>query len=80
MLNLDHTLYKIIYSRRSDIVTREVSQLGKPIKDMFLKIAETWENEWKDQVGLYNFLNEYVEINDEHHTYVIKMRKRREFV
>ncbi len=51
--------------------------MGKPIKDMFLEIAEAWEDEWKDQVGLYNFLDEYVEINDEHRTYVIRKRKKR---
>ena len=50
--------------------------MAKPIKDMFLKIAETWENEWADKVGLYNFLDNFVEINDDHHTYVVKIRKK----
>jgi hypothetical protein len=53
-----------------------VIRLGKPIKDMFLSIAEQWEKEWKDKVGLYDFLNEYVEIDDGLRTYIIKKKKR----
>ncbi len=51
--------------------------MAKPIKDMFLNIVEEWEKHWKKEVGLYDFLTEYVEINDDLHTYVIKKRKRR---
>lgn len=51
--------------------------MGKPIKDMFLDIVEEWENLWKDELKFYDFLDEYVEINDDHHTYVVKSRKKR---
>ncbi len=49
----------------------------KPIKDMFLDIAEEWERYWRDEIPLYDFINEYVEIDDDLRTYVIKLRKRR---
>lgn len=49
--------------------------LAKPVKDMFLEIAEEWDKYWKDKVGLYDFLVEYVEINDEQRTYIIKKKK-----
>lgn len=49
--------------------------MGKPIKDMFLSIAEQWDKYWKDKVGLYDFIHEYVEINDDRRTYVIKKKK-----
>jgi hypothetical protein len=51
--------------------------MGKPIKDMFLEIAEEWEKRWKDEVGLYDFLVDYVEINDDQRTYVVKKKKKR---
>ena len=51
--------------------------MRKPVKDMFLELAEEWEKGWKEEVGLYDFLNEYVEIDDELRTYVIKERKKR---
>ncbi|WP_456474932.1 hypothetical protein [Candidatus Pyrohabitans sp.] len=47
----------------------------KPIKDMFLDIAEQWEKYWRDKVDFYDFLNEYVEIDDDLRTYVIRVRK-----
>ena len=50
--------------------------MGKPIKDMFLDIVERWEEEWKDTVGLYEFLDEYIEIDDGLRTYIIKKRKK----
>ncbi len=49
----------------------------KPIKDVFLDIAEEWEKYWRDEIGFYDFLNEYVEIDDDLRTYVIKMRKKK---
>jgi|Deesub1362B_J571_1020462.scaffolds.fasta_scaffold11856_1 hypothetical protein len=49
----------------------------KPIKDMFLDIAEEWEKYWRDEIGFYDFLNEYVEIDDDLRTYVIKRRKKK---
>jgi hypothetical protein len=49
----------------------------KPIKDMFLEIVEEWEKGWKNVIDLYDFLTEYVEINDDLRTYVIKKRKKR---
>jgi len=49
----------------------------KPIKDMFLDIVEEWEKYWRDEISFYDFLNEYVEIDDDLHTYVIKMRKKK---
>jgi hypothetical protein len=51
--------------------------MGRPIKDMFLEIAEEWEKRWKDEVGLYDFLNEYIEIDDGQKTYVIKKKRKR---
>ncbi len=51
--------------------------MGKPVKDMFLELAEEWEKRWKEEVGLYDFLNEYVEIDDDQRTYVIKGRRKR---
>ncbi|WP_457554936.1 hypothetical protein [Candidatus Pyrohabitans sp.] len=49
----------------------------KPIKDMFLDIAEEWEKHWRESISFYDFLNEYVEIDDDLRTYVIKKRKRK---
>jgi hypothetical protein len=49
----------------------------KPIKDMFLDIAEEWEKYWRDEIGFYDFLNEYVEIDDDLRTYIIKRRKKK---
>jgi len=49
----------------------------KPIKDMFLDIVEEWEKYWRDEISFYDFLNEYVEIDDDLHTYVIKIRKKK---
>ncbi len=52
--------------------------MTKPIKDMFLSIVEEWDNYWRDEVGFYEFLDNYIEINDDHHEYVIKKRKKKE--
>ena len=49
--------------------------MAGPVKDMFLRIAEEWEKYWKDKIGLYDFLVDYVEINDDQRTYVIKKKK-----
>ncbi len=49
----------------------------KPVKDMFLDIVEEWESFWKDEMQFYDFLDEYVEINDDQRTYIIKTRKKR---
>lgn len=51
--------------------------LGKPIKDMFLSIAEEWDKHWKEEVGLYDFLDNYIEINDDQRTYIIRKRKKK---
>ncbi len=44
---------------------------------MFLEVAEEWEKRWKAEVWLYDFLTEYIEINDDRHTFVVKERKKR---
>lgn len=49
----------------------------KPVKDVFKDIAEEWEKYWQGTVGLYEFLDKYVEINDDLRTYVIKRRKKK---
>jgi hypothetical protein len=51
--------------------------MGKPIKDMFLRIVEEWERKWRDEIGFYDFLTDYVEINDDQRTFVIKKKRRR---
>lgn len=51
--------------------------MGRIVKDMFLDIVEEWETLWKDEIKFYDFLDEYVEINDDQRTYVIKKRKKR---
>jgi hypothetical protein len=51
--------------------------MGKPVKDMFLEIAEEWEKRWKEEIAFYDFLEEYIEINDDKRTYVVKKRKKR---
>lgn len=51
--------------------------MTRPIKDMFLDIVEEWNSYWKDSIEFSDFLNDYVEINDDHHTYVIKKRKHK---
>lgn len=54
--------------------------MRKPIKDMFLDIVEEWEGHWKEEVGFYDFLNEFIEIDDGLRTYVVKkIKKRPEF-
>ncbi|MBU2559630.1 hypothetical protein KKA03_01910 [archaeon] len=50
--------------------------MGRIVKDMFLDIVEEWETLWKDEMDFYDFLDEYVEINDDQRTYVVKMRKK----
>jgi hypothetical protein len=60
---------------RIGIITYWGDIMAGPVKDMFLKIAEEWEKYWKDKVGLYDFLVDYVEINDDQRTYVIKKKK-----
>ncbi|MEE8359085.1 MAG: hypothetical protein V3R82_06715 [Candidatus Hydrothermarchaeales archaeon] len=52
--------------------------MRKHIKDMFLDIVEEWDKHWKDEVGFYDFLDNYIEINDDIHEYVIKKRKKKE--
>ncbi len=47
------------------------------LKDMFLDIVEEWDKHWKDEVGFYDFLDNYIEINDDIHEYVIKKRKKK---
>ena len=49
--------------------------MGKPLKEMFLDILQEWETKWKDEISFYDFLNEYVEIDDGTRTYVIKKRR-----
>lgn len=51
--------------------------MRRPIKDMFLSIAEEWEKRWKKEIGFYDFLSEYVEIDDGQRTYIIKKKKKR---
>ena len=51
--------------------------MARPIKDVFLSIVEEWDKYWKDKVALYDFLDKYVEINDDLRTYVIRERKKR---
>lgn len=50
--------------------------MGKPIKDMFMDIVEEWNKHWRSEVELYDFLDKYVEINDDLRTYVIRKRKK----
>ncbi|MFQ6136440.1 MAG: hypothetical protein ACE5PM_04595 [Candidatus Hydrothermarchaeales archaeon] len=47
--------------------------MGKSIKS----IVEQWKRYWKDNVGLYESLDEHVEINDDLKTYIIKKKKGR---
>lgn len=51
--------------------------MTQPIKEVFLNILEDWENYWRDSIDFVDFLNDYVEINDDQRTYVIKKTKQR---
>jgi hypothetical protein len=42
---------------------------------MFINILDEWETTWRDSIEFVDFLNDYVEINDDHKTYVIKKKK-----
>jgi hypothetical protein len=44
----------------------------KPIKEVFRDILEEWDKYWRDSIEFYDFLDDYVEINDDLHEYVIK--------
>ncbi|MFQ6137436.1 MAG: hypothetical protein ACE5PM_09700 [Candidatus Hydrothermarchaeales archaeon] len=44
---------------------------------MFLSIVEEWDKYWKDEVDLYDFLDQYIEIDDGLREYVIKKRKKK---
>ena len=37
----------------------------KNIKGVFLEIYEDWESYWKDEIEFYDFLTDFVEINDD---------------
>jgi len=51
--------------------------MRRKIKDLFLDIAEEWDTYWKENVSFYDFINEYVEINDDLRSYVVKRKKQR---
>jgi hypothetical protein len=44
---------------------------------MFVNILDEWESYWRDSIEFVDFLNNYVEINDDHHTYVVKKKKHK---
>lgn len=72
-------------TKNEDMLLEEVlaggRKMGKPVKEMFLEIVEEWEDRWKDEIAFHDFLDEYVEINDDKRTYIIKKRQKRpEFV
>jgi len=50
--------------------------MGRPLKEMFLNILEDWERRWKREINFRDFLEDYVEINDDQKTYVVKRRKK----
>ncbi|GBE54777.1 hypothetical protein BMS3Bbin15_00938 [archaeon BMS3Bbin15] len=50
--------------------------MGKPIKEVFLNILEDWESSWKKEIPFRDFLTDYIEINDDKKTYIIKRRKK----
>lgn len=50
--------------------------MGKPLKEMFLNILEDWEKRWKREISFRDFLVDYVEINDDQRTYVMRRRKK----
>ncbi len=52
-----------------------VKFVTQPIKDMFRDILEEWEGCWRDTIEFTDFLNDYIEINDDQHTYIVKKRK-----
>jgi hypothetical protein len=49
--------------------------MTKPIKEMFRNILDEWDSYWRDSIEFVDFLNDYVEINDDQRTYVVKKRK-----
>lgn len=51
--------------------------MTRPIKEMFRDILEEWDDHWKDDIAFYDFLNEYVEIDDDLREYVVKRKKKR---
>ncbi len=51
--------------------------MTRPIKEMFRDIVEEWDEHWKDSIAFYDFLNDYVEIDDDLREYVVKRKKRR---
>jgi hypothetical protein len=52
-----------------------VNFVTQPIKDMFRDIVEEWEDYWRDTIEFTDFLNDYIEINDNQRTYIVKKRK-----
>ncbi len=52
-----------------------MEDVTRPIKDMFRDIVEEWESYWRDTIEFTDFLNDYIEINDDQHTYIVKKRK-----
>ena len=54
-----------------------IDVFGNILRLLFLSIAEQWETYWKDKVGFYDFLSDYVEIDDRTRTYVVRKRKKK---
>jgi hypothetical protein len=50
--------------------------MTKPIKEMFRDIVEEWDSYWKDSIEFYDFLENYVEINNDQMTFVIKKKPK----
>jgi len=38
--------------------------------------VEDWARHWKEEIPFRDFLTEYVEINDDKRTYIIRRRKK----
>ncbi len=51
--------------------------MPKPLKEVFLNILDEWEKHWKRDIEFFDFLNSYVEINDDLRTYVVKKKKKK---
>ncbi len=49
--------------------------MTRPIKDMFMDIVEEWDSYWRDTIEFVDFVNDYIEINDDQRTYIVKKRK-----
>jgi hypothetical protein len=42
---------------------------------MFMDIVEEWDRYWRDTIEFVDFINDYIEINDDQRTYIVKKRK-----